>query len=632
VLTALREQRGDILAFLPGAGEIRSCQRRLEETVPHGIRILPLYGDLPFAEQERALVPGPDRRVILATAIAETSLTIQGIDTVVDGGFSRRLRFNPATGLNRLVTTRVTAASADQRAGRAGRLGPGVCYRLWTSFQQQTLLPFDPPEILCADLAPLALDLASWGVSDPRRLAWLDPPPEQSYRAAVELLQELGALDGQGLIADTGRRMARLPVHPRLARMLLDAGERGLGGIACDLAAILGERDPVRDRYPSHTGHCDLTDRLEALAGWRLRQADGQVDGQACRTIDRLAREYRRLTDCSAHTGQPDPEAVASLLLLAYPDRIGRRRDGAGRRYLLANGRGAVLSPRSSLHEPRFLVAPVVDGGEQGDGTIMLASTVPSDLLRRECAARIVQQRSILWDPREGRVVARSEERIGAVTLTERPATPHRDEVIAALLAGIAVGPGLAALSWSRDARQFQARVQFIRRATADDGWPDLSDGWLLAHLPDWLGPFLDSCRSLSDLQRIDLLQPLKSTLSWEQQRRLDEGAPARISVPSGSQIALDYDTDGPPVLAVKLQELFGLADTPTVAWGRVPVLLHLLSPARRPIQVTQDLRRFWDSVYHEVKRELKGRYPKHPWPDDPWHAVPTRHIRPRQG
>ncbi len=630
VMTALREERGDILVFLPGAGEIRSCQRELAESVPPGVRLLPLYGDLPFVEQERALLTGPERRVILATAIAETSLTIQGVDTVVDGGFSRRLGFNPATGLNRLVTTRVTAASADQRAGRAGRLGPGVCYRLWTEFRQKTLLPFDPPEIHCADLAPLALDLAAWGVADPSRLAWLDPPPEQSYRAAVELLHELGALDGHGIITVTGRAMSRLPVHPRLARMLLDAKSRGLGPLGCDLAAILGERDLFRDRRPAHAGRCDLSERIEALAGWRHKRADAALDDQACRTVDRSAREYRRLLELPDGQYDLDSEKIASLLLLAYPDRIGRHRGGEGGRYLLASGRGAVLSPRSALHAPPFLVAPVVDGGEQGDGSIMLGSSLSLDLLRRECADRIVRQRRVEWDLREQRVVARTEERLGAVVLSAQPVTPERDELAGALLAGLAAGPGLAALSWSREATQFRARVMFLRRVTGDDGWPDLSDAWLLSHLADWLGPYVEGCRSLADLRRIDLLPALKGILSWERQRRLDEGAPVRFGVPSGSRIELDYDTDGAPVLAVKLQELFGLADTPTVAWGRVPLLLHLLSPARRPIQVTQDLRRFWDTVYHEVKRELKGRYPKHPWPDDPWNAVPTRHTRRR--
>lgn len=630
---ALAETAGDILAFLPGAGEIRRCERLLAESdTLRDILVTPLYGDLPFEAQERAIVPADRRKVVLATNIAETSLTIEGVGTVVDGGFCRRLRFDPATGLNRLAVERISAASATQRAGRAGRLGPGVCYRLWTEHGQRALIPADPPEITISDLAPLALDLAAWGVADAASLAWLDPPPPAALEEGRRLLEGLGAVDRKGRVTETGRRMAELPLHPRLAHMLLLGRERGWGALACDVAALLSERDIFRVAERSaarERSDSDMGERLEALALWRSGKGGASADRLACRTVDRTASHLRRLIGVKAPEDTPLPgsEAVGLLLAWAYPDRIALAREGGGRRYFLANGRGARLSEQSALHGEPLVVAYVVARGDRGDDLIRQASALGMETFRRDFADRLSRERVVFWDDREGRVVAREEERYGALVLGSRPATATDEEVQLALLEGI-VREGVGLLGWSPRARQFQARVRFLRRVLPDEGWPDLSDDHLAATLSEWLGPYLAGVRSRAAIASVDLLPPLQALLDREHMRRLDEEAPTHLTVPSGSRLLLDYGTDGPPVLAVKLQEMFGLADTPTVARGKEPVVVHLLSPAGRPLQVTTDLRGFWNGAYREVKKEMKGRYPRHPWPDDPWSAVPTRHVK----
>jgi len=636
VRAALATTEGDILAFLPGAGEIRRCRQMLEEggSLPAAPLIAPLYGDLPFAEQERAIVPGQRRKVVLATNIAETSLTIEGVRVVIDSGFCRRLRFDLASGLDRLVTERISSVSATQRAGRAGRLGPGTCFRLWSEHTQRTLIPADPPEILTSDLAPVALDLAAWGVTDSSSLSWLTPLPHASFEEARRLLGELEALDRHGLITDTGRRMAELPVHPRLAHMLIKGAGRELGPLACDVAAILSERDIVKTSgvFAAERSGSDMLVRVEALEGWRSGGRSAGVDAAACRTVDRSAQHLRRLLNLGK--GEvitvADTDAVGLLLAWAYPDRIALRRGDEGRRYLLAGGRGALLADRSSVHDEQLLVAHVVERGERGDDLIRQASVLAPELFRREFADGIVRQRTISWNDREERVTSQEEERFGALVLASRPATATAEEVRSALMEGIARGPGLSGLRWSTAARRFRGRVRLMARLFPDEGWPDLSDETLLATLGDWLGPHLDGVRRLADVAVVDLLPPLQALLPWNLLRRLDEGAPTHLVVPSGSRIPLDYGDDGTPTLAVKLQEMFGLADTPTVAWGRVPVVVHLLSPAGRPLQVTADLRGFWNGAYQEVKKEMRGRYPRHPWPDDPWSAVPTRRTKGR--
>jgi ATP-dependent helicase HrpB len=632
----LRETAGDILVFLPGSGEIRRCQEQLRQSLTTGAEeVVPLYGDLPFAEQERAIVPTRQRKVVLATAIAETSLTIEGVTVVIDAGLSRRLQYDPNTGLNRLVTVRVSAASAIQRAGRAGRLGPGACYRLWSEGTQSSLVPYNPPEIRIADLAPLALDLANWGTTDACSLSWLDPPPIGAMNEANILLRELGALDENRRITPLGRRMAGLPLHPRLARLVLDGERGGCAAVAYDLAALIEERDIFRrDRQAVRpVSDCDFTDRLEALHEWRKRggHSNAIVDPSACRAVDRAADRLRQLMRVPDQAAMPVHDQVVLLLAQAWPDRIARQREPGSDRYLLAQGTGARLGQRSAVRDQPFIVAVEMSGSQGAEAVIHGASALTLDALRQKFGETIVRERSYGFDAGQGRVWAREDELFNRLVLTSRPVPPSDEELFATWLAEIGREDGLVLLPWSQSARQFQARVVLLHRVCPEEPWPDLGDDWLAVHLEEWLPPWLAGVRTLADLQRLDLHAILKGLLPWDLQRRLDEGVPTHIAVPSGSRIAIDYVGDA-PVLAVKLQELFGLAETPTVAWGRVPLLLHLLSPARRPIQVTGDLRSFWNTTYPEVKKELKGRYPRHPWPDDPWLAVPMRGTKKREG
>jgi ATP-dependent helicase HrpB len=488
-----------------------------------------------------------------------------------------------------------------------------------------------------SDLTPLALELAQWGVKDASALEWLDSPPPGALAEGQKLLQKLGALDRQGFITPHGRSMAALPAHPRLSHMLLIAQSRGYGSSACDLTALLAERDIYRTTKKivvKQTCSSDLLDRLEFLAEWRKNggamAASGEVDIYLLRSVDRASRDFQRLIGVKETEQIPSDEEIGLLLAIAFPERIARQREPGSDRYVLANGRGGRLSNRSGVRNRTFIVAVVMEGGDRGDGMIHMASSLTLETLRREFGPCIVQRRLVTWDAGEGRVVSREEERFEELIISSRQIAPDREELQAALIEGLRHGPGLAALGWTNNATQFRARVEFLGRLFPNEGWPDFSDEALLAALPAWIGPFLGSARSLQDLGAIDPLQPLKMLLNREQALRLDEGAPTHLAVQSGSRISVQYNVDGPPVLAVKLQELFGLSESPTVAWGRVPILLHLLSPAGRPIQVTSDLQSFWDKVYPEVKKELKGRYPRHPWPDDPWSATPTRHAKKR--
>ena len=634
---ALRETGGDILAFLPGSGEIRSCASLLAGggVGDKGILVHKLYGDLPFEEQQRAIQPGRKRKVVLATSIAETSLTIEGVRTVIDSGLSRRLRFDPASGMNRLVTVRESASSAEQRKGRGGRLGPGVCYRLFSRHTQSAMTPHTPPEILDTDLSPLVLELAAWGVDDPGTLAWLDPPPAAALAVARRLLTDMGALNAQGRIAPMGRLMTRLPLHPRLSRLLLRALELGCPRLGCDLAALVSERDVLRtasaERSPI-VGPSDILERLECLHAWRRGSAGGQRGDEAgLKAVERSARQLERLVAPSAgeDAAVDQEETTARLLLAAYPDRLARRRGDEEGRFLLATGRGARLSPRSVARKADIIVAVDVDGGGQGEGIIHMASEVGLGLLRQECAALIEKLREIAWDEREKRVVAVKEERIGALRLSSAPYTPTWEEICPVVLEAVRASR-LELLDMGESVRRLQGRVALLRRALPEEGWPDLSDEKLLETLEEWLAPHLEGVRSAQKLRALDVAGLLHGLFDYRSRMLLDELAPTHLDVPSGSRIRLDYGAGDWPVLAVKLQELFGLADTPTIARGRVGVLLHLLSPAGRPIQVTRDLKGFWNGAYHEVKKELKGRYPRHPWPDDPWSARPTRRVKPR--
>ncbi len=632
VVVALARHAGDLLVFLPGGTEIRQILRRLAaEPACVGLALLPLYGDLPGSDQQRALQPDPERRrkIVLATPIAETSLTIEGVNVVVDAGWTRVPRFDPRSGLTRLDTVRISADAAEQRAGRAGRLGPGVCYRLWSEAAQSRLPPRRTPEILEADLAPLALELAQWGVSDPTALAWLDPPPAGALAQARALLAELEALDDQGRITATGQSLAELPAHPRLAHLLRRGAALGHGALAADLAALLEERDLLRG---AHAFGSDLTARLEALRAFRRDGRDGALrwsaDPGACVRLEQAARRWRQLLRL-AENAEPalDATTVGLLLALAYPDRVARRREGDTERYLLANGRGARLLPGDPLAGCDWLVAAHLEAGVS-EGRIWLAAPVDPADLETHLAARLQTVAEVRWDARQAAVVARRERRLGALALSGGSlVNPDPEAVRRAMLDGVRQ-LGIASLPWTRELRDWQARVLSLRFWFPADGWPDLADAALAENLENWLGPWLDGLSRREHLSRLDLPAALHGLIDGRLRARLNELAPTHLLAPSGSRLRLRYAPGEPPVLAVKLQELFGLADTPRIAEGRIAVTLHLLSPAQRPIQVTQDLRGFWERTYAEVRKELKGRYPKHPWPDDPWTATPTRRTR----
>ncbi|HRD66822.1 MAG TPA: ATP-dependent helicase HrpB [Candidatus Competibacter sp.] len=631
ILAALNRCGDDLLVFLPGAAEIRQTLRRLEtEPACASSIMLPLYGDLPSADQQRAIQPNPDgrRKIVLATPIAETSLTIEGIAIVVDSGWTRIPRFDPRSGLTRLETVRVSADAAEQRAGRAGRLGPGACYRLWSEATQNRLRPRRIPEILEADLASLALELARWGATDAAALSWLDPPPPGALAQARGLLADLEALDARGHITATGQELADIPLHPRLAHLLRCGAILGFGDLAADLAALLEERDVLRGE---HVFGSDVAARLDALQAFRRDGRDGArrrgADPAACARVDQAAQRWRQLLKVSEEKSSPESTAAGLLLALAYPDRVARRRDGSMDRYLLASGRGARLAAGDPLLNRDWLGVAQLDAGS-GEGRIWLAAPVDPADLEQHLAARIRSVREVIWDERQAAVVARRERRLGALALDSAPAANVDPEFLRrAMLAGVRQ-LGLGCLPWTAELRDWQARALSLRHWFPEDGWPDLSDAWLAEHLEDWLEPWLDGITRREHLQRLDLAAALHGLVDGHRRARLHELAPIYLLVPSGSRIRLQYQPGEPPVLAVKLQELFGLADTPHIAEGRIPVTLHLLSPAQRPIQVTQDLRGFWERTYAEVRKELKGRYPKHPWPDDPWTATPTRRTQ----
>lgn len=641
VRRALREESGNALVFLPGTGEIRRVQSLLEQSdLGPGTLIAPLYGDLSADAQDRAIAPGPPgtRKIVLATAIAETSLTIEGIRIVVDSGLMRVPRFDPRSGMTRLVTVKVSQASAEQRRGRAGRLEPGVCYRLWPEATHKALAPFTAPEILDADLAPLALELAVWGVADPAALAWLDPPPAAAMAQARTLLDELGALDGKGAITAHGRRMAGFGVHPRLSHMMLKGKELGIGALACEVAALLGERDIVRAQPGFRDA--DLRLRIDLLRGLEGGGRGGSGRGATGRglALDRggaqqalkQARTWQR--QLGVRGGGSDTAATGLLVAFAYPDRIGQRRPGGGAggaaaQYRLSGGRGAFFQEAEPLSAEEWLAIADLDGAAR-ESRIFLAAPLTLAELEESFADRIRSETLVAWDGREQLVLARRRRMLFALILKdERLANPPADAVAAAMVQGVRE-LGLACLPWSDELRKWQARVGFLRRREGVE-WPDVSDAALLETLEDWLLPYLDGVTRRAHLERIDLSNALRNLLPWEMKARLDAEAPTHVEVPSGSRVPIDYDGEE-PVLAVRLQEMFGLAETPRIAGGRVPLLLHLLSPARRPVQVTRDLASFWANAYKAVKADLKGQYPKHYWPDNPLEAEPTARAKPR--
>lgn len=624
---ALAREEGSLLVFLPGMAEIRRVERQLHESaLGPDMLIAPLHGELHQDEQEQAILPAPAgrRKIVLATSIAETSLTIEGVRVVIDAGLMRVPRFDPRSGLTRLDTIRVTQDAADQRRGRAGRLEPGTCYRLWTSAEQQALLPRRPPEILEADLAPLTLDLAEWGVIDTTELAWLDPPPAGALAQARDLLRQLGALDAQGALTAHGRRLAHVTVHPRLAHMMVTAAAFGFGPWACDLAALLSERD-ILQGGPGWR-NADLRIRVEALRGAREHLAGATINRAGCERVRRAAEQWRRQLQLPSPTGD-STEHIGILLAFAYPDRIAQRIAGSEGRYRLANGRGASFHTVQGLSQDNYVVVAQLDG--TGDwARIQLAAPVSLFDLQRYGAERIQSVDLLEWDERSASVRARRQRRWGQLILDDRALhEPDPSHVIAALLFGIRRA-GLVCLPWTKEQQQWRGRIAFLHRV--DLTWPDLSDEALAKDLERWLGPFLDGLTSLAQVSRIDLQPPLDGLLTWQQRQDLPRLVPTHITVPSGSHVKLDYDQGESPVLAVRLQEMFGCQDTPRIAGGTIPVMVHLLSPAGRPVQVTKDLASFWRSAYQDVKKELRGRYPRHHWPDDPLTAQPTNRIKRR--
>lgn len=620
---ALAEEEGSILAFLPGEGEIRRTADLLSgDALPSNVRLAPLFGALPTAEQQKAIGPSPPgmRKVVLATTIAETSLTIEGVRIVVDCGFKRAPQFDPGRGMTRLATTRVSQAAAEQRRGRAGRLGPGVCYRMWAEPETRGLAAYDSPEMTQADLAPLVLDLAAWGISDPDKLSWMTPPPSGAFSQATGLLRRLDAIDKTGGITREGRTMAEFPLHPRLAHMVLRAGSMGTGSLACDMAALLSERDIfTRTRDP------DLRSRLEILRGERA-EARTQVNRNALARVKAAAKQIHRTARCASDPANIDH--AGKVLALAYPDRIAHRR-GAGR-YRLSGGGSAILDPTEPLASHEFLAVAEL-GGASGDARIFLGAPLALEDLEDAFTNDITEQDQVGWDKREEAVTALRQRTLGALVLGKQPLrNPNPDLVLTAMLLGIREF-GLEALPWTPALRALQNRAALMRKVFADEHWPDLSDAALLEILTDWLSPYLSGITRRGHLARIDLNAAIRALLPWDLSARLDEQAPTHIAVPSGSRIKVDYGTDGDPAVHVKLQEVFGLSDTPTIASGRVPVTLHLLSPARRSVAVTQDLGSFWKSAYPDVRREMRGRYPRHIWPENPMEAAPTRRsVKPR--
>jgi ATP-dependent helicase HrpB len=614
-----------LLVFLPGQGEIRrtydGLQAQLRGQDRSTILLKPLYGNLSIEEQREVIRPLSKpglRKVVLATNIAETSLTIDGVDIVVDSGLVREPLFDPNTAMTRLQTRRISRPSSVQRAGRAGRLGPGKCYRLWSQGQQQQMASQITPDIINADLAPLALQLLRWGVNDPKELSWLDVPPKGAWKQALELLHDLGALEMSGNLTRHGHVLTNLPVHPRLGHMLVRGAQADYLETATFLAAVLSDRDPFSQDEP------DILHRVELLTG--ARECPPGHKGWLERT-GRLAQQFRSdeaLRGIEVDIRVPSDQVLGYLIACAYPDRIARQRHSGG--YQLANGRSAEFQRNHRLGRSSWLAVAEVGGmaGSKGD-IIRSAACLDSALFDDHLSELVVEDKVVEWDAQKNRFIAESKRCIGALILSRQRLDDISAEVRQQALVNFVVNKGLNLLPWSPAIRQWQARVELAR--THAGGFPEVSDEHLTTTLSEWLLPYLTGITRLEDFKKLDLEGILKSLLTWEQSKQLDELVPERLQVPSGSAIKLDY-THNPPVLAPKLQEMFGCESTPTILNGRVAVLIHLLSPAGRPLQVTQDLAGFWKNAYQEVKKEMKGRYPKHPWPDDPVSAAATRKVK----
>jgi len=614
VARALVSEEGDILVFLPGMREIRRVEENLQSQSNEDVVVHVLHGDLSASVQEAALSPGKPgkRKVILSTSIAETSLTIDGVRIVVDSGLARAARFDPRRGMSGLITIPVSRAVADQRRGRAGRQNAGVCYRLWREEEHSQLPEYPVPEIRVSDLAHVALDLSLWGAPKGEGLLFLDPPLSANLIQAQGLLRSLGALTDDGRLTTHGRTMAVLPIHPRFAHMIIRGKEIGRGAAACELAAILEERDLLGAGTKADV---DLASRIDAF-----RRGRGLTPG----VLDRIAAQRRRLMEMlDIHNERENNSECGILVAYAYPERIARKRPERLGLYQLANGTTAVL-PHGNLAREEFLAIADVDAGS-GDAKIYLAASIKESELESAFSDEIVNETEIEWNDAKQQVRARSVRKLGAVLLREQSLEPAGEEITRALIEGIR-RTGLRCLPWEKESLRFRSRVQWVRISIKETSeWPDLLDETLTGSLERWLAPFLDGMWKLDQLRRLDLVEVLRSMFTHKQLRELDRLAPSHLQVPSGSRIALDYTPSDHPALSVKLQELFGLTETPRVGGGTFPVTIHLLSPAARPLAVTQDLRSFWENVYPEIRKQLRARYPKHPWPEDPLTATPTR-------
>jgi ATP-dependent helicase HrpB len=634
VLRALADNPGSsILVFLPGQGEIRKVEDslgiELQSRKISGVHLRTLYGNLSLEAQQAAIapiaIPG-ERKVVLATNIAETSLTIEGIDVVIDSGFAREPVFDPATGMTRLHTRRISQASSTQRMGRAGRLRAGTCYRLWSKSQQDQMAAHATPEILNADLTPVALQLLQWGINDPAELAWLDPPAAGPWQQAVSLLRDLGALvqrDNGLQLSEHGVQMAGLAAHPRLAHMLICGQSIGQARTACLLASILSDRDPFGRDTP------DMNDRLDIL--FEKSKCPNQHRGWFRRT-HQLAETFNAQINGLKITRPAQPlashQVPGYLIACAYPDRIARRRHAGG--FQLANGRGVSITENHALGKSKWLAVAEAGGAARSTSDrIQSAATLYETLFDSLLADQVVDNTLVEWDSKAKRFIAEQRQQVGSLVLSRSKLSEVPRDAKREALINYVQTSGLETLPFTPELRQWQARVELVRKITGNTDWPRVSDEHLAASMGDWLGPYLEPVNLLSHFKKLDLKSILAALLTWEQTQQLNELAPQRLQMPSGSSYAIDY-TAAPPVLAAKLQEMFGCVDTPSVLNGQVPLTVHLLSPAGRPLQVTQDLAGFWNTSYQEVRKEMKGRYPKHPWPEDPKNAVATSRTKPK--
>ena len=636
VRRALSETIGDILVFLPGVKEIKRLYSILEKDLDSGIHIFPLYGNLSRKDQARAFRPSSpgQRKIVIATSIAETSITIEGVSVVIDAGLMRVPRFSPQTGMTLLSTVPVSKASADQRRGRAGRTKPGKCYRLWSEYDQRLLKSYTKPEILSVDLTGVALELAAWGVSDPGQLKWLDPPDEKSFEQAENLLKTLGALDGQGHITSHGKKMSSAGLHPRLAHMVIRGNEKGQGFLACRIAAFLNERDFIR--FDQNIPDPDIRLRLEIIealiTGKKIWQKEFRINKGIIHRI--IESEKKIAKDFGIKPAKTDIEKAGTLLAYAYPDRIAKKRDNQHNRFLMASGKGAFFSRTNSVSLNEYIVAVHLDGNMQ-NAKIFIAVPYSKQEFEQDFCDSFKTVQTVLWDKKKGMVRAKEEIIFKNLVVQQRAISDIDPDIACDILIKEIQRTGLAWLPWTKRLKSLKERAVFLKNTGGFPDLPDLSDKAIEEELAIWLKPFLTGVFSLKQLERIDLESAFLSLLTWEDRQTIEKMAPTHIKVPSGSKKPLKYSNENglfdSPVLEVRLQEMFGLTSTPKIAGKSIPVTVHLLSPAGRPVQITRDLENFWKNTYKDVKKDLMGRYPKHFWPDDPLCARPTNRVKPKE-